>query len=69
MLQHRLLCEPNDPDYSYHLPLIFGVEVLASVLLMSVFFAVAYTKVKELIFKHLLSFKMTDALRIEHNHQ
>jgi aquaporin Z len=34
----------NAPDYSYPLPLIFGVEVLASALLMAVIFVVVYTK-------------------------
>ena len=34
----------NAPDYSYPLPLIFGVEVLASALLMAVIFGVIYTK-------------------------
>jgi aquaporin Z len=34
----------NTPDYSYPLPLIFGVEVLATALLMAVIFLVVYTK-------------------------
>jgi aquaporin Z len=34
----------NSPDYSYPLPLIFGVEVLASALLMAVILVVVYTK-------------------------
>jgi aquaporin Z len=34
----------NAPNYSYPLPLIFGVEVLASALLMAVIFTVVYTK-------------------------
>lgn len=34
----------NAPDYSYPLPLIFGVEVFASALLMAVIFVVVYTK-------------------------
>ena len=34
----------NAPDYSYPLPLIFGVEVLASALLMAVIYVVVYTK-------------------------
>jgi len=34
----------NAPNYSYPLPLIFGVEVLASALLMGVIFTVVYTK-------------------------
>jgi aquaporin Z len=34
----------NAPDYSYPLPLIFGIEVLASALLMAVIFVVVYTK-------------------------
>lgn len=34
----------NAPNYSYPLPLIFGVEVLASGLLMSVIYVVVYTR-------------------------
>ena len=34
----------NAPNYSYPLPLIFGIEVLASALLMAVIFTVVYTK-------------------------
>lgn len=34
----------NAPDYSYPLHVIFGVEVLASALLMAVILAVVYTK-------------------------
>lgn len=34
----------NAPDYSYPLSLIFGVEVLASALLMGVIYVVVYTK-------------------------
>jgi aquaporin Z len=34
----------NTPDYSYHLPLIFGIEVLATALMMAVIYAVVYTK-------------------------
>ena len=34
----------NAPNYSYPLPLIFGVEVLASALLMTVILTVVYTK-------------------------
>lgn len=34
----------NAPNYSYPLPLIFGIEVLASGLLMTVIYAVVYTK-------------------------
>ncbi len=34
----------NAPDYSYPLPLIFGIEVLASALLMAVILTVIYTK-------------------------
>jgi aquaporin Z len=34
----------NVPDYSYPLPLIFGVEVLATALLMAVIYFVVYTK-------------------------
>lgn len=34
----------NAPDYAYPLPLIFGIEVLASALLMAVILVVVYTK-------------------------
>lgn len=34
----------NAPNYSYPLPLIFGIEVLASALLMAVILIVVYTK-------------------------
>lgn len=34
----------NAPNYSYPLPIIFGVEVLASALLMAVIHIVVYTK-------------------------
>jgi aquaporin Z len=34
----------NDPNYSFPLPAVFGIEVLASALLMAVIFAVVYTK-------------------------
>jgi aquaporin Z len=34
----------NAPDYSFPLPIIFGVEVLASALLMAVILLVVYTK-------------------------
>jgi aquaporin Z len=34
----------NAPDYSYPLPLVFGIEVLATALLMGVIYAVVYTK-------------------------
>ncbi len=34
----------NAPDYSFPLPLIFGIEVLASALLMAVILTVVYTK-------------------------
>jgi len=34
----------NAPNYSYPLPLIFGIEVLASALLMAVILVVVYTK-------------------------
>jgi aquaporin Z len=34
----------NAPDYSFSLPLIIGVEVLATGLLMAVIYAVVYTK-------------------------
>jgi aquaporin Z len=34
----------NAPNYSFPLPVLFGIEVLASALLMAVIFAVVYTK-------------------------
>ena len=34
----------NSPNYAYPLPLIFGVEMLASALLMAVILVVVYTK-------------------------
>ncbi len=34
----------NSPDYNFSLPLIFGIEVLASALLMAVIYAVVLTK-------------------------
>jgi aquaporin Z len=34
----------NVPNYAYPLPLIFGIEILASGLLMAVIFVVVYTK-------------------------
>lgn len=34
----------NAPNYSYPLPLIFGIEVLATALLMAVIYVVVYTK-------------------------
>jgi aquaporin Z len=34
----------NVPDYSYPLPLVFSIEVLATALLMAVIFSVVYTK-------------------------
>ena len=34
----------NAPDYSYPLPFIFGVEVLATAMLMAVIYLVVYTK-------------------------
>ena len=34
----------NSPNYDYPLPIIFGIEVLASALLMAVIFTVVYTK-------------------------
>ena len=34
----------NAPNYSFSIPLIFGIEVLASALLMAVIFMVVYTK-------------------------
>jgi aquaporin Z len=40
---HALL-GASSPNYAYPLPLIFGVDVLASALLMAVFLVVVYTK-------------------------
>ena len=34
----------NVPDYSYPLPLVFGIEVIATALLMAVIYMVIYTK-------------------------
>jgi aquaporin Z len=34
----------NSPDYSYPLPLVFGIEVLATGLLMAIIYLVVYTK-------------------------
>ena len=34
----------NAPDYSYPLPLVFGIEVLATAMLMAVIYLVIYTK-------------------------
>jgi aquaporin Z len=34
----------NAPNYSYPLPLVFGVEVLATAMLMAVIYLVVYTK-------------------------
>jgi aquaporin Z len=34
----------NAPDYAYPLPLVFGIEVLATALLMAVIYLVVYTK-------------------------
>jgi glycerol uptake facilitator-like aquaporin len=34
----------NTPNYAFPLPLIFGIEILASALLMAVIFVVVYTK-------------------------
>jgi aquaporin Z len=34
----------NAPNYAYPLPIIFGVEIIASALLMAVIFVVVYTK-------------------------
>jgi aquaporin Z len=34
----------NAPDYSYPLPMVFGIEVLATALLMAVIYAVVHTK-------------------------
>ena len=35
---------PNSPNYAYPLPLIYGVEILASALLMDGILVVVYTK-------------------------
>jgi aquaporin Z len=34
----------NTPDYSYPLPLVFGIEILATSMLMAVIYLVVYTK-------------------------
>ena len=34
----------NAPDYSYPLPLVFGIEVLATAILMAVIYLVVYTR-------------------------
>ena len=34
----------NAPDYSYPLPIVFGIEVLATALLMAVIYLVVYTR-------------------------
>jgi aquaporin Z len=34
----------NTPDYSYPIPLVFSIEVLATALLMAVIYLVVYTK-------------------------
>ncbi len=34
----------NAPDYAYPLPLVFGIEVLATAMLMGVIYLVVYTK-------------------------
>jgi len=34
----------NEPDYSYPLPLVFGIEVLATAMLMAVIYLVVYTR-------------------------
>jgi aquaporin Z len=34
----------NTPNYSFSIPIVFGIEVLASALLMAVIFIVVYTK-------------------------
>jgi hypothetical protein len=43
-----LICSPpvgaNVPNYRFPLPIIFGIKVLASGLLVAVIFAVVYTK-------------------------
>jgi glycerol uptake facilitator-like aquaporin len=38
----------NGPNYAFPLPLIFGIEILASALLMAVILVVVYTKDNEL---------------------
>jgi len=44
MIGHEADLGANAPNYSYPLPLVFGVEVLASALLMAVIYTVVYTK-------------------------
>jgi aquaporin Z len=39
-----LLASLFAPDYAYTLPLVFGIEVLATSMLMSVIYLVVYTK-------------------------
>lgn len=34
----------NAPNYSYSLPLVFGIEILATAMLMAVIYFVVYTK-------------------------
>jgi aquaporin Z len=34
----------NTPDYSYPLPLVFGIEILATSMLMAIIYLVVYTK-------------------------
>jgi aquaporin Z len=34
----------NTPDYSYPLPLVFGIEILATYMLMAIIYLVVYTK-------------------------
>jgi aquaporin Z len=43
VIGHEADLGANAPNYSYPLPLIFGIEVLASALLMTVIYTVVYT--------------------------
>ncbi|KAA2282950.1 MIP/aquaporin family protein [Candidatus Nitrosocosmicus agrestis] len=44
IIGHEANLGANAPNYSYPLPLIFGIEVVASALLMAVILTVVYTK-------------------------
>jgi aquaporin Z len=44
VIGHEANLGANAPNYSYPLPLIFGIEVVASALLMAVILTVVYTK-------------------------
>ncbi len=44
MIGNEAFLGANSPNYAYPLPLIFGVEILASALLMAVILVVVYTK-------------------------